>query len=139
LFGGGGAGRAKASEAGALQPRGNETILLVEDEPAVRQLFATALARAGYRVLEARNGQEALNVFDQHGESIDLLLTDMRMPYMGGAELAQHLRARRRTLKLLCVSGYPNVRDSALTSDFLSKPFSRDDLLAKVREVLDRK
>ena len=130
---------AEASESGApLQPRGNETILLVEDEPAVRQLFATALMRAGYRVFEARNGQEALNVFDQHGDSIDLLLTDMRMPYMGGAELAQHLRARRRTLKLLCVSGYPNVRDSALTSDFLSKPFSRADLLTKVREVLDR-
>lgn len=139
MFGGEGAGRAEASETGALQPRGNETILLVEDEPAVRQLFATALMRAGYRVFEARNGQEALNVFDQHGDSIDLLLTDMRMPYMGGAELAQHLRARRRTLKLLCVSGYPNVRDSALTSDFLAKPFSRADLLTKVREVLDRK
>src|SRR5215471_10689497 len=116
-----------------------ETILLVEDEPAVRQLFAQALAREGYSVYEARNGQEAMKLFEQHGDSIDLLLTDMRMPYMGGAELAQHLRARRRTLKLLCVSGYPNARDSALTPDFLSKPFSRDDLLAKVREVLDRK
>jgi two-component system, cell cycle sensor histidine kinase and response regulator CckA len=137
LFGGHGSGRAQAQEAGGLQ--GHETILLVEDEPAVRQLFATALIRAGYRVYEARNGQEALQVFDQHGDSIDLLLTDMRMPYMGGAELAQHLRARRRTLKLLCVSGYPNVSDTALTSDFLAKPFSRDDLLAKVREVLDRK
>src|SRR3954468_2690011 len=70
-----------------------ETILLVEDEPAVRQLFAAALKRAGYSVYEARNGQEAMKVFDQHGESIDLLLTDMRMPYMGGAELAHQLRA----------------------------------------------
>ena len=139
MFGGQGAGRAEAGEAGGLHPPGNETILLVEDEPAVRQLFATALIRAGYRVLEARNGQEAVNVFDEHGDTIDLLLTDMRMPYMGGAELAQHLRARRRTLKLLCVSGYPNVSDIALTSDFLAKPFSRDDLLLKVREVLDRK
>src|SRR5919107_1711471 len=78
-----------------------ETILLVEDEPAVRQLFAQALSRSGYRVYEARNGQEAINVFDQHGEEIDLLLTDMRMPYMGGAELAEQLRARRQTLKLL--------------------------------------
>ena len=84
-----------------------ETILLVEDEPAVRQLFAQALTRAGYRVHEARNGQEAMKVFDQHGDSIDLLLTDMRMPYMGGAELAQHLRARRNTLKLIGVSGIP--------------------------------
>lgn len=116
-----------------------ETILLVEDEPAVRQLFAQALTRAGYRVHEARNGQEALKLFDQHGDAIDLLLTDMRMPYMGGAELAQHLRARRRTLKLICVSGYPGAIDADMTTDFLAKPFSRDDLLKKVREVLDRR
>ena len=119
--------------------RPTETILLVEDEPAVRQLFAQALTRAGYRVYEARNGQEALKVFDQHGDSIDLLLTDMRMPFMGGAELAQQLRARRSTLKLLCVSGYTSGPDAGLTSDFLAKPFSRDDLLNKVREVMERK
>ena len=114
------------------------TILLVEDEPAVRQLFAQALTRAGYAVYEARNGQEAMKLFDQHGETIDLLLTDMRMPYMGGAELAHHLRGRRRTLKLLCISGYPGSLDADLAADFLAKPFSRDDLLKKVREVLDR-
>jgi CheY-like chemotaxis protein len=115
-----------------------ETILLVEDEPAVRQLFAQALIRAGYVVHEARNGQEAMKVFEQHGDSIDMLLTDMRMPYMGGAELAHQLRSRRRTLKLLCISGYPGHLDADLASDFLAKPFSRDDLLKKVREVLDR-
>jgi two-component system, cell cycle sensor histidine kinase and response regulator CckA len=115
-----------------------ETILLVEDEPAVRQLFSQALTRAGYAVYEARNGQEAMKLFDQHGETIDLVLTDMRMPYMGGAELAHHLRGRRRTLKLLCISGYPGSLDSELSSDFLAKPFSRDELLNKVREVLDR-
>jgi CheY-like chemotaxis protein len=115
-----------------------ETILLVEDEPAVRQLFAQALARAGYHVHEARNGQEAMKIFDQHGESIDLLLTDMRMPYMGGAELAQQLRSRRRTLKLLAISGYPGTQDVDTAIDFLAKPFSRDDLLKKVREILDR-
>jgi DNA-binding NtrC family response regulator len=116
-----------------------ETILLVEDEPAVRGLFAQALMRAGYRVLEARNGQEAMKVFDQHGDTIDLLLTDMRMPYMGGAELAQTLRSRRQTLKLICVSGYPAGAESDPATDFLAKPFSRDDLLSKVREVLDRR
>jgi two-component system, cell cycle sensor histidine kinase and response regulator CckA len=115
-----------------------ETILLVEDEPAVRQLFAQALTRAGYHVYEARNGQEAMKVYDQHGDTIDLLLTDMRMPYMGGAELAEHLRARRGTLKMICVSGYPSSEGNQLTSDFLAKPFSRDDLLSKIREVLDR-
>ena len=77
---------------------GRETILLVEDEPAVRQLFAQALTRAGYRVYEARNGQEALKVFDQHGDTIDLLLTDIRMPFMGGTELARQLRERRQSL-----------------------------------------
>src|SRR6186997_294635 len=113
-----------------------ETILLVEDEPAVRQLFAQALTRAGYTVHEARNGQEAMKVFDQYGESIHMLLTDMKMPYMGGAELAHQLRARRRTLKLLCISGYPGNLDAELAVDFLAKPFSRDELLRKVREVL---
>lgn len=115
-----------------------ETILLVEDEPAVRQLFAQALTRAGYSVYEARNGQEAMKVFDRHGESIDMLLTDMRMPYMGGAELAHHLRGRRRSLKLLCISGYPGNLDAELAIDFLAKPFSREDLLKKVREILDK-
>jgi len=115
-----------------------ETILLVEDEPAVRQLFALALTRAGYHVYEARNGQEAVKLFEQHGDSIDLVLTDMRMPYMGGAELAHQLRGRRRTLKLLCISGYPGSLDQDLAADFLAKPFSRDDLLKKVRELLDR-
>ena len=115
-----------------------QTILLVEDEPAVRQLFAQALIRAGYRVLEARNGQEAIKVFDQHGGSVDLLLTDMRMPYMGGGELAATLRSRNPALKLLCISGYPGGDTTEFGGDFLAKPFSRDDLLAKVRDVLDR-
>lgn len=120
-------------------PGNLETILLVEDEPAVRQLFAQALSRAGYHVYEARNGQEAMKLFDEHGDAIDLLLTDMKMPYMGGAELAHHLRGRRRTLKLLCISGYPGSLDPDLSTDFLAKPFSRDELLKKVREVLDRR
>jgi two-component system, cell cycle sensor histidine kinase and response regulator CckA len=123
----------------APAPEARETVLLVEDEPAVRQLFAQALIRAGYKVHEARNGAEALKLFDQHGDEIDLLLTDLRMPYMGGIELAQALRARRKTLKLICVSGYPGNTETDIASDFLAKPFSREDLLAKVREVLDRR
>jgi CheY-like chemotaxis protein len=115
-----------------------ETILLVEDEPAVRQLFAQALVLEGYAVFEARNGQEAMRLFDEHGDTIDMLLTDLRMPYMGGAELAHNLRGRRRSLKLLCISGYPGKLDEDLAVDFLAKPFSRADLLKKVREVLDK-
>jgi CheY-like chemotaxis protein len=115
-----------------------ETILLVEDEPAVRHLFATALTRAGYRVHEARNGEEALKVFEEVGQSVDLLLTDMRMPYMGGAELARRLRERKDSLKLLYISGYPGSFDADTATDFLAKPFSRDEMLRKVRDVLDR-
>ena len=115
-----------------------ETILLVEDEPAARQLFAQALVLEGYAVFEARNGQEAMRLFDEHGDTIDMLLTDLRMPYMGGAELAHNLRGRRRSLKLLCISGYPGKLDEDLAVDFLAKPFSRADLLKKVREVLDK-
>jgi two-component system, cell cycle sensor histidine kinase and response regulator CckA len=127
---------AKAAAPGSAATR--ETILLVEDEPAVRQLFAIALGRAGYRVHEARNGQEAIRVFEQLGPSIDLLLTDVRMPYMGGVELAQQLRARSSHLKLICISGYPGTSDLDVVGDYLAKPFSRDELLKKVREVLDR-
>jgi two-component system, cell cycle sensor histidine kinase and response regulator CckA len=115
-----------------------ETILLVEDEPAVRQLFATALSRAGYTVFEARNGEEAVKLFAEHAAAIDLLLTDMRMPYMGGAELAQQLREKKETLKMICISGYGSSAASAVSADFLAKPFSRDEMLKKVREVLDR-
>jgi two-component system cell cycle sensor histidine kinase/response regulator CckA len=115
-----------------------ETILLVDDESAVRHLCAKALMRAGYRVHQACNGVEALRLFDEHGDTIDLLLTDMRMPMMTGSELARHLRTRRETLKLLCVSGYPASADPDPVMDFLTKPFSRDELLGKIREVLDR-
>jgi CheY-like chemotaxis protein len=115
-----------------------ETILLVEDEPAVRQLFAQALVRAGYCVHEARNGQEALKIFEQYGDKVDLLLTDMRMPFMGGGELASQLRAKRGNLKLLCISGYAGGNELEFSDDFLAKPFSREQLLAKVREILDR-
>jgi len=115
-----------------------ETILLVDDESALRHLCAKALTRAGYRVHEACNGPEALRVFDECGDTIDLLLTDMRMPHMTGSELARRLRRRRNTLKLLCVSGFPGGADPEPRMDFLCKPFSRDELLGKIREVLDR-
>ena len=114
------------------------TILLVEDEDPVRRLFSTGLARAGYAVHEARNGLEALDVFDRHPDSIDLLVTDLRMPLMGGLELTRKLRARHPTLKVVCISGFPGEFEADASVDFLAKPFSRDDLLRKVKEVLGR-
>jgi CheY-like chemotaxis protein len=121
-----------------MEDMAQETILLVEDEPAVRTLFATALTRAGYTVHNARNGEEAVKVFEEHQDTIDLLLTDMRMPYMNGADLARELRTRKSDLKLICISGYPGSLATSVTSDSPAKPFSRDEMLKKVREVLDR-
>jgi two-component system cell cycle sensor histidine kinase/response regulator CckA len=115
-----------------------ETILLVEDEPAVRQLVAAALGRAGYHVLEARDGEDAIALFDTHAASVDLLLTDLRMPQMDGIELVRQLRARAPGLRVICVSGYPGSGvDLTITEHYLAKPFSKADLLDKVRQVLD--
>jgi CheY-like chemotaxis protein len=115
-----------------------ETILIVEDEAVVRRLFVKALTGYGYRVLEAGDGGEGLEVFARHATSVDLLLTDLRMPTMGGVELAERVRAQCPSMKVLCMSGYPSGDISHLGADFLAKPFSCDLLLAKVREILDR-
>jgi CheY-like chemotaxis protein len=116
----------------------SETILLVEDEPAVRSLFAQALRQAGYTVLEARNGAEALDVFAGIDGNIDLLLTDIRMPFLGGSELAGRLLARRPNLRLLYISGYAAKVELGPNAALLQKPFVRADLLRAVRSVLDR-
>jgi CheY-like chemotaxis protein len=108
------------------------TVLLVEDEPAIRQLMAASLERAGYRVVQAKNGADALKRFD---ETIDLLLTDLRMPYVDGNELIAELRRRRDSLKVLAFSAYPSEPlDEGVA--FLSKPFRRDGLLQAVEGVL---
>ncbi len=123
--------------------RGTETILLVEDEEAVRRLAREALEGAGYLVLEARHGAEALAVSDRHPGPIHLLVTDVVMPRMSGRVLAGQLRLRRPETKVLYMSGYTDnaiVHQGVLDEGtaFLPKPFSPDGLLRKVREVLDR-
>jgi two-component system, cell cycle sensor histidine kinase and response regulator CckA len=122
--------------------RGSEKILLVEDEDAVRLVAARVLRNEGYTVVEARNGQDALGFLEEHGSSVDLVLTDVVMPDMGGLELAAQLRTSRPQLKLIYMSGYaegdkldPQFRP--FDASFLQKPFSAIDLLVKVREVLD--
>lgn len=111
----------------------NETILVVEDEPALRQLMAGALTGAGYDVHQARNGAEAVDLFVRHGIAIDLVITDLEMPFVDGTELIETLRAKRRSLKVLIVSG---TKAPAGVDAFIAKPFSRDTLLARVRAVL---
>jgi two-component system cell cycle sensor histidine kinase/response regulator CckA len=111
------------------------TILLVEDEPAIRRLMMAALELAGYHVLEARNGSEALSLIDEGGLAVDLLVTDMKMPYVGGQELIERLRGRRRILKVLAISGYPMSAPPDVV--FLAKPFDRRGLLRAVRQALE--
>jgi PAS domain S-box-containing protein len=128
--------------AGGAPRRGSETILLVEDEPAVGRIARMALERQGYRVIEAADGRDALEVAAAVGASIDLLVTDVVMPEMGGRELAERMTARSPGLKVLYLSGYvedPEVRDgvTASTVGFLQKPFSTVELARKVRAVID--
>jgi two-component system, cell cycle sensor histidine kinase and response regulator CckA len=130
--------QAKQSE---QMPRGNETILLAEDEQRVRGVTAKVLARLGYKVLEAGDGQEALEVAKEYTGEIHLLLTDIMMPRMSGRELAERLGRDRGALKVLLSSGYSDDPISQVTLDastpFLQKPFTPRSLAIKIREVLD--
>ena len=122
--------------------RGSETILLVEDEDAVRDLTRRCLEASGYRVLQASSAEEATHVLARHGSRLDLLLTDVVMPGASGPELARRLQAERPDLNVLFVSGYTDdsmVAQRVLDpgASFLQKPFTPDTLARKVREVLD--
>jgi CheY-like chemotaxis protein len=129
--------------AAATARRGSETILVAEDEYLVRAMTRRTLERAGYRVFEAVNGVEALAIARELGDELDLLLTDIVMPEMGGRELAAALRLERPSLSILFMSGYTHERDAHLSaggavSNFLHKPFTLDDLRGRVRLLLDQ-
>jgi CheY-like chemotaxis protein len=122
-------------------PRGSETILVVEDEAAVRELACEFLRVKGYVVLEAKNGFEALEVAVRHTGTIHLILSDMVMPKMNGSELAAKMKAVRPEAKVLLMSGYYEYSETvrvitASTIPMLQKPFSPASLVEKVREVL---
>ena len=123
-------------------PRGSETVLLAEDEPAVRAIARQALERQGYTVLAAPSGADALALAAQHGATIHLLLTDVVMPGMSGRDLADRLTAQRPGIRVLYISGYTDnaiVRHGMLEPGlaYLQKPFRPDALVRKVRDVLD--
>jgi len=123
--------------------RGHETILLVEDEPAVRQLAQRVLSKLGYKVLEALSPEDAERLAADNGAEIHLLLTDVVMPGISGRELAKRLSARCPQMRVLYMSGYTyNViaQDGTLEEgiSFLQKPFTPQVLTEKVREALDR-
>jgi len=123
-----------------------ETILVVDDEADVCELARDCLVAAGYRVLEARDGEEALRIAEGHTEPIHLLLTDVTMPRLNGVELAGRLTRQRPDTKVLYMSGFALV--GAQTEQLsgpglqpgdpiLPKPFSTEALTRKVREILD--
>jgi CheY-like chemotaxis protein len=133
-----------AGPAGGLAkaPKGSEVILVVEDEDAVRKLGRTILEASGYAVLDARNGREGLALCEIHPGPIDLLVTDVVMPELGGRELAQGALKLRPGIKVIFLSGH--TQDVLLKEGvkkgtaFLRKPFSPVELAQKVREVLDK-
>jgi two-component system cell cycle sensor histidine kinase/response regulator CckA len=133
---------ARPPEALSTPRHGTETVLLVEDNPSVRQLTTKLLKAKGYRVLEANNGNEALHLAEQHSGMVDLLLTDLVMPHLNGRELAKQLTSRHPEIRVLFMSGYSGAPPGDATSldpytAFIQKPFNADQLARRVREVLD--
>ena len=120
---------------------GTGTILLVEDEDAVRMFSSRALRDKGYHVIEASNGEAALEFIRKDSEQIDLVITDVVMPKMDGPTLMENIKIHRPNMKVVFISGYTedNFRESLANNDkvhFLSKPFNLKELAYKVKEVL---
>jgi PAS domain S-box-containing protein len=133
---------ARRPQAAARPPRGSETILLVEDDEAVRKVAHMALTLYGYQVITASDGAEALQLMQNEAGPLDLVLADIVMPNLSGPALAEHLRQRHPQLKVILTSGYTDdvvVRHGLLNSEmsFIQKPYSALGLARKVREVLD--
>jgi len=132
----------EADTTGITLPYGTETVLLVEDEPAVRVLIRDTLRLFGYTVLEARHGFEAQLIGSQRTDRIDLLMTDVVMPQMSGQELADDLMRTHHDVRILYMSGYTEhamIDQGILNSGscFLQKPFTPEMLVRKVRAILD--
>jgi len=116
-------------------------ILLVEDDPKVRQLIGEMLRRRGYQVVEAGGGREAVSLVEQDPLALDLLVADVVMPSMSGRELAGIVSSLRPGIKVLYISGYPDdqLRQhgvSPLEANLLQKPFTQEELIRKVEELL---
>jgi two-component system cell cycle sensor histidine kinase/response regulator CckA len=124
-------------------PKGTETILIAEDEDLVRGLAVQVLSRQGFKILEARNGLDALKIAEEYKEAIHLIITDMVMPYMGGGELAEKFRVRFPKTKIMFTSGYTDNSAVKKWLDqgcrFVQKPYTYSELLLTVREILDSK
>ena len=123
-------------------PMTTRTVLVAEDEPGVRRPVRRILAAHGFTVLEACDGEEALALAESHAGTIDLLLTDVVMPKLGGAQLARRLRMTRPGLRVLFMTGYSAeavATDGVLAPDssLLQKPFTAEELMRRVHEALE--
>ncbi len=120
-------------------PAGTETLLFVEDNDLVRSLLVSELASQGYRLIEASNGEEALRAAEAHTGAIHLLITDLVMPRMGGAELARRFRESRPQTHVLFISGYTQdmLSEADQAAHLLEKPFTHEALFARIRKLLD--
>jgi two-component system cell cycle sensor histidine kinase/response regulator CckA len=123
-----------------VERKGTEGVLLADDEETIRSLVGEVLTRSGYKVFAAPNGDEAIRLLAQHVGEIDLLLTDVVMPGMGGPDLARAAARLSPNLRVLYTSGYASEPDEAFEDPdvaFIGKPFSPMELVSKVRDVLD--
>jgi two-component system cell cycle sensor histidine kinase/response regulator CckA len=123
------------------RPPGGYTVLVVDDEEAVRRLASRMLTWMGYQVLEARHGREALATIEEHNGPIHLVLTDIKMPGMNGRELGRQIEERWPGLPILYMSGFASevFREGLLEpgAPFLAKPFTQDDLSTRVRAMVE--
>ena len=113
-------------------------VLLTEDDDMVRQLVRLSLEQGGYTVLEAPNGEAAIELLIRHGDEIELLITDVMMPDMLGTDLARHTRSTLPSLPILLISGYTGAEQSTLEFELLPKPFSVAALLKRIQQLLGR-
>lgn len=120
---------------------GSETILLADDETGVRRFARRALEDCGFAVLEARDGKEAVALFDSHRDEVSLVFLDLTMPRLGGIEALEQIRALNPSVPALLTSGNPQEQVVSRTrgSQFLHKPYTLDALTARVRAILDAK
>ncbi len=121
-------------------PRGTETILIADDEESVRKLVHHVLIANGYEVIEARDGKEALDLFEKHRDRVELVLTDIVMPNLDGYQLGQHIEKMEPAKKIIFMSGYRDAHVGGgyeIARPFLNKPFTPELLLKQVRETLD--
>ncbi len=116
------------------------TILLVEDEPFVREATGRILQSAGYDVLPAEDAQQAIAIYDRYGDKVDLVMTDMVLPGRSGMELGKEVRRRVPEISLLITSGYDAAREETESPEartyFLAKPYSRRTLVEKIEMIL---